>query len=151
MRMIKTICVERGVERNGKTQYSWRLPMFDPMQLNDGHALAMVRQTHTPNLCLYQNEIVDCLWEKRMLALSSSHAFWAISQIPFQESEGKRLLKGSWLNDNIIDAYLVLCGFVRPDIKFLSTQWFCAMERWGNGASSQSIPWVSGFCRPMVV
>jgi hypothetical protein len=144
-KMIKAICVERQIVQNGKTQYSWRLPIFDTIQWSDSHALATASQTRTQDLCLYSNEIVNRQWEKSMLDLSSSHAFWTIAQIPFQEPEARRLLEGLWLNDNIIDAYLVLCGYLRPDIKFLSTQWFCCLEIWRNDASSKSISWVRGF------
>jgi Ulp1 family protease len=57
--------------------------------------------------------------------------------------EVKRLLDGLWVNNNIIDAYLVLCSFSCPDIKFLSTQWFSGLEYWGKKASNRTTSWVS--------
>lgn len=136
--MIKAICAERRISRHGDTRYSWRLPIFDAIQWDGVETLPPSDQA----ICLlYKNETIGRRWEN-VLASSSSHS-WTVSQIPFQESEVKRLLNGLWLNDDIIDAYLVLCQFSWPDIKFLPTQWFPCLENWGKEASSRSTSWVS--------
>jgi hypothetical protein len=139
-RMIKAICTERQISRHGNTQYSWRLPIFDTFQW-DGIE-TMPGQPCSPAICyLYKHEAVGCSWEG-VLASSSLHT-WAVGGIPFGAHEVKLLLDGSWLNNDIIDAYLVLCGFSRPDIKFLSTQWFPCLETWGEEASKRTTSWVS--------
>ena len=83
-------------------------------------------------------------WDENFLgSLKSKSHVGLIGNIPFYEPQAKKLLEGSWFNDDIIDAYLTLCGYVRRDFKFLPTQWYPSVEKWGNEASSKSISWVS--------
>jgi len=143
-RMIKAICTERQISRHGNTQYSWRLPIFDTFQWDDVETLPTSGRasSRTPAICLlYKHEGVDNPLEG-ILASSSSNT-WAIKAIPFNAPQVTRLLDGLWLNDDIIDAYLVLCHFSWPDIKFLSSQWFSKLGFWGTEASNKTISWVS--------
>ncbi|KAF8801052.1 hypothetical protein BYT27DRAFT_7262374 [Phlegmacium glaucopus] len=85
------------------------------------------------DLCLlFQHETtgVPQKWES-VQALSRSHT-WTVAGIPFTESDVNILLDGDWLNDNIIDAYLELCAYLCPDIKFLPTHWFRILKLMGK-------------------
>ena len=137
-RMIKAICTERRIFRHGSTKYSWRLSIFDDIQWDEVETSG--RACPPPICLLYKHEAIGRRWED-VLALSSLHT-WAVGGIPFQKPEAKRLLEGLWLNDDVIDAYLVLCGFSWPHIKFLPTQWFSCFETWGKEASSRTTSWV---------
>jgi hypothetical protein len=137
--MIKTICSERLITRSRNTGYAWSLPIFDTIKCES-------YDTSTPSggdqaVLLYKHELMEQKWDG-ILELSASHV-WMIGKIPFQNSGIKRLLHGMWLNDDVIDAYLGLCAFLRPDIKFLPTQWFPSLAKWGLEASRKSVPWVS--------
>jgi hypothetical protein len=94
-----------------------------------------------PAVLLYKYEVMEHRWED-ILELSTSHV-WTIAQVPFGKSGIQRLLHGQWLDDDVINAYLGLCGYLRSDIKFLSTQWFISLKKWESDASSKSVAWVS--------
>jgi hypothetical protein len=136
--MINTICSEQLIAWSRNTGDAWSLHIFDTIK-HESH------DTSTPlnrdTALLYKYEVMEQKWDK-ILELSASHV-WMIGRIPFQNSGIKRLLHGLWLNDDVIDAYLGLCAFLRPDIKFLPTQWFPSIGRWGPEASRKSVPWVS--------
>lgn len=141
-RMIKAICTERQLSRHGNTKYSWRLPIFDAIQWDNVEALPTLGQACIPAICLlYKHEVVGRPWEG-ILASSRLHTR-EICRVPFNSAEVNRLLDGLWLNSDIIDAYLALCNFSWPDIKFVSSQWFAKLEIWGTEASNRTISWVS--------
>jgi hypothetical protein len=137
--MIKTICSERQIPRNSNAGYSWSLPIFDAIEFENPEISTLLACNLSAPL--YKYEVNEKKWES-ILELSASHV-WRIHNVPFETSGVKRLLHGLWLDDNIIDAYLHLCGYLRPDIKFLSTNWFPSLLKWGLEASSKSISWVS--------
>jgi hypothetical protein len=147
--IIRTICNERQISKHGKIQYSWRLPIFHTVQWDnaDNKALSTLSREHISDLSdlclLFQHETtgVPQKWEK-VRVLSKSHT-WTVAGIPFTESDVNILLDGDWLNDNIIDAYLELCAYLRPDIKFLPTHWFQILKTHGEEASTKLAPWVS--------
>jgi hypothetical protein len=140
--MIKTICSERQIPLNSNAGYAWSLPIFDAIKCKN-YEVSTPSEDNTAAL-LYKQEVIQQKWEG-ILELSASRV-WMVHRVPFQNSSVKRLLHGSWLDDDIINAYLELCGFLRPDIKFLSTQWFVSLEKWGLDASTKSVPWVSLPC-----
>jgi hypothetical protein len=136
--MIKTICSEWQIDCKRNTGYPWSLPFFDAIQCQtDGNATNL--ENH-PALLLYRSEVIEQKWE-RILELSITRV-WKIAGTPFESTAVKRLLDGTWLNDDIINAYLSLCGYLRPDVKFLPTQWFPSLSKWGRDASKQSAAWV---------
>jgi hypothetical protein len=137
--MIKEICSELHISWNTNTGYAWSLPIFDAVKC-ETHGIS-THFRNDPAASLYKYEIDERKWEG-ILELSTSHV-WMIAGVPFQNSGVKRLLHGSWLNDDVIDAYIELCGYLRPDMKFLPTQWFPSLAKWGLDASIKSIPWVS--------
>ncbi|KAF8808584.1 cysteine proteinase [Phlegmacium glaucopus] len=132
--MIRTICNEQQISKHGKIQYSWRLPIFHTVQWDnaDNKALSTLSRHETTG--------VPHKWES-VRALSRSHT-WIVAGIPFTESDVNILLDGDWLNDNIIDAYLELCAYLRPDIKFLPTHWFQILKTHGEEASTKLAPWI---------
>jgi len=138
-KMIKTICTERQISWNSNTGYAWSLPIFGAIRCQNNSILTHFQ--NDPAALLYKSEAAERKWEG-ILELSTSHV-WMIAGVPFDNSGVKRLLHGSWLNDDVIDAYLNLCGYLRPDMKFLPTQWFPSLSKWGIDASIKSIPWVS--------
>jgi hypothetical protein len=137
--MIKTICSERQIPRNSNTGFSWSLSIFDAIKCQTQDISRSFLDN--PAALLYKHEVINRKWEG--IPESSTSQVWMIDRVPFPNSGVKRLLDGSWLDDDVIDAYLKLCGYLRPDIKFLSTHWFPSLERWGQDASSKSVPWVS--------
>lgn len=136
--MIKTICSERQIVWKRNTGYPWSLPFFDAIQCqNDGNSTDLGNH---PAILLYGYEVIEEKW-KRILELSTTHV-WTIAGTPFETTAIRRLLGGMWLNDDVINAYLTLCGYLRPDVKFLPTQWFPSLIKWGADASSKSVSWV---------
>jgi hypothetical protein len=157
MKMIKAICSERRILRQGKTQYSWRLPIFDIIQWGDGETTAVV-QTSIPSFCLmYQHELViesgssDSsgkavkqdfgVWDKKFYDSFGEKGGRMFQGVPFKMIHAERVLKGQWFDDDIINGYLILCGYFRKDIKFLSTHW-CTFLR-NKDDILKSITWVS--------
>ena len=137
--MINTICSEREISQNSITGYSWSLPIFSTITYeNHDHSSTSSTDLAVP---LYKHEIAEQKWQG-ILDLSISHV-WTIARVPFQNTGIKRLLHGRWLDDDIIDAYLGLCKYLCPNIKFISTQWFPLLQTWGLEASSKSVAWVS--------
>jgi hypothetical protein len=134
--MIKTICSERQIPLNSNTGFSWSLPIFDAIKCEISTPFV-----DNPAVLLYKYEVTERKWEE--ILKSSASLAWMIDGVPFQNSGIKRLLHGSWLNDDVIDAYLKLCGYLRPDIKFLPTVWFTFLKKWGLDASSKTVRWVS--------
>jgi hypothetical protein len=136
--MIETICSERQIDWKRNTGYPWSLPFFDAIQCqNDGNLTDL--ENH-PAILLYRYEIKEQKWE-RILELSTRRV-WSIAGTPFQTKGIQRLLDGACLNDDVINAYLVLCGYLRPDVKFLPTQWFVCLNNWGRDAARKSVSWV---------
>jgi hypothetical protein len=66
-----------------------------------------------------------------------------IKNIPFGKIQARRLLTGNLIDDEIINAYLILCGYLRPDIKFLNSFWLDKLKIWGHQAAENSVRWVS--------
>jgi hypothetical protein len=138
-KMIETICSERQISRNSNTGYAWDLPILDHIKCeNDGISTHL---GNVPAALLYKHEVADRKW-KRIRELSTSRS-WMISKICFDNPGVEKLLLGRWLNDDVIDAYLELCGYLRPDMKFISTHWFPFLSRLGPNESKKSVPWVS--------
>jgi hypothetical protein len=164
MKMMKVICSERRILRQGKTQYSWRLPIFDTIQWDDGETTAVV-QTSIPSFCLlYQRELLGSVtsgssgssgsggvfgeWDKKFYnSLGEEGRMY--QGVPFEKTHAKRMLRGKWFDDDIINGYLVLCGFFRKDIKFLSTHWFTLLHNSSdNDILKKAITWVSSLFPP---
>ena len=137
--MIKTICSEHQIDWQRNTGSPWSLPFFDVIQ-SENREMSTPFENHLAIL-IYWYEVLEEKWD-HILELSTSHE-WMIAGTPFDTSAIKWLLDGSWLNDNIINAYLALCGYLHPDIKFVPTQWFPALTKWGVDASRKSLSWVS--------
>jgi hypothetical protein len=137
-KMIQTICSERQISRNDNTGFSWSLPIFDAIKC-ENHSISTPLD-HNPAL-LYKYEVMDKKWEG--ILESSSSLIWKIRGVPFKKAEVRQLLHGKWLSDEVINAYLLLCGYLRPDIKFLPTPWFTFLKGWGLNASNNSVNWVS--------
>jgi hypothetical protein len=136
--MIRTICSERQIDWKRNTGYPWSLPFFDAIQCqNDGNSTDLA---HHRAILIYRYEVTEEKWE-HILKLSSTHV-WTIAGTPFETAAIKKLLAGMWLNDDVINAYLALCGYLRPDVKFLPTQWFPSLTKWGLDASRKSVSWV---------
>jgi hypothetical protein len=152
--MIEEICAARQTLRLGKTKYSWRLTIFDTIGWDDGKTSTTVVQSSMPSFCLlYQRELAIIVasnsrskggfqWDKNFID-SSSLCNKMICNVPFGTLQAKRLLTGDWLDDEIINAYLLLCGFFQPNIKFLPSHWCSKMEDWGDEAEKRTIAWVS--------
>lgn len=139
--MIKTICSERRISKNSETGYAWNLPIFEIIKQEKNEDPSPWYNDPPMSMLLYKCEVIERKWEG-ILELSKS-LNWMIDRVPFQKSGVERLLHGRWLNDNVIDAYLELCGCLRPDIKFIQSHWFPSLERWGSEALSKSAHWVS--------
>jgi hypothetical protein len=138
-KMIKRICSERQISRNSNSGYSWGLPILDPIKYENDDS-----STHlgnSPAALLYKHEVADRKW-KCVQELSTSRS-WMVSRICFNNSGVQKLLLGKWLDDDVIDAYLELCGYLRPDMKFISTHWFPFLSRLKPNESIKSVPWVS--------
>jgi hypothetical protein len=137
--MIKTICSERQVSWNRNSGSPWSLSIFHTIKCeNHDISTPLGNDLAVP---LYKYEVMEQKWEG-ILELSTSHV-WMIAKIPFKNAGVDRLLRGLWLTDDVIDAYLALCACLRPDIKFLPTLWFPWLARWGLDASRKSASWVS--------
>ena len=136
--MVRTICSERQISWNSNTRYSWCLPIFDAIKFDNHNISTPI--CNNPAVLLYKTEVVEQKWVD-ILEFSTSHVRM-IAKTPFQNSDVKRLLQGRWLNDDIINAYLGLCGYLRSDIKFLPTQWFTSLAKWGLDAKSKTVLWV---------
>ena len=123
--------------------YSWRLPIFNHIQWENSETMATLDKNWalTSSLC-YMQEMLEERWES-IRGMSSSRTWYIGSRIPFTHSEVDRLLNGLWLNDEIINAYLHMCSYLQPDIKFLSTFWLTSLEQWGPMAAEKSTLWVS--------
>jgi hypothetical protein len=68
---------------------------------------------------------------------------WKVAKIPILNKHVRWLLHRMWIDNDVVDTYLALCGYLRPDMKFLSTHWFNKLEEWGSNASTLSVSWVS--------
>lgn len=137
--MINTICSERQISRNSKTGYPWSLPHFDAIK-TENHGILTDSGNNSAAL-LYKYEVVEPKWEG-ILKLSTSRV-WTIANISLGIINFERLLLRKWIDNDIIDAYLVLCGYLRPDMRFLSTEWFNCFHKWGTKASMMTVNWVS--------
>jgi hypothetical protein len=153
--MIGDICAEKRILQHGKTKYSWRLTIFHTIRCDDGKASTAVVQYSFPSFCLlYQHEIAAVVasgsggeskggfqWDKAFMDSSSLPKM--ILNVPFRRDQAVRMLTGEWFDDEIINAYLLLCGYFQPDIKFLATQWGDKLRQWGDEAEKRTIKWVS--------
>jgi hypothetical protein len=136
--MIQMICLERQISQDSNSGHAWSLPIFHTLKCENNN-ISTPLGNH-PAVLLYKSEVMEQKWEA-ILELSTSHV-WIIGKIPFKNSEVKRLLNGQWLNDEVINAYLELCAFLRPDIKFLPTHWFPGLATWGLDAKRKTVNWV---------
>jgi hypothetical protein len=153
MKMIKSICDERRILRHGKTKYSWRLAIFNTIEWDDGETQTAVIQSSIPSFCLlYQHELAAIIasgsrpegglqWDPAFI--ESFKLPIMIKNIPFSNIQARRLLTGNLIDDEIINAYLILCGYLRPDIKFLNSFWLDKLKIWGHQAAENSVRWVS--------
>jgi len=167
---MKEICAAKGISRHGRTEYSWRLPIFSTISWDGDGNLPTVVETLSPSFCLlYQREISldssiftyqdssheelddNHQWEKKFMSLLSSRRR-LIFNIPFDEDEANRLLGGQWLNDEIINAYLCLCGCLQSNIKILPTYWYTLLVS-GNNRQGQAVSWVGYlfFCSALLL
>ena len=64
-----------------------------------------------------------------------------VGNICFNHNQANQLLSGLWFSDDIIDVYLLLCGYFQPDIKFLPTSWYSSCSEIGEKRLRTS--WVS--------
>jgi hypothetical protein len=161
--MMKDICAAKGISRHGRTEYSWRLPIFSTISRDGDENSPTVVETLSPSFCLlYQHEIsldssiLACQdsshqemdnnhqWNFFFMSLLSSHRR-IIFNIPFHEDEANRLLGGQWLNDEIINAYLQLCGCLQSNIKILPTHWYTLLNSQRNNRQGKAVSWVG--CR----
>lgn len=161
IKMIKGICDARRISRYGKTRYSWRLPLFEAIKWDEGETSSNANQSLIPpSFCLlYQQELLVNgggssnsifsgqisdfnQWDEEFLGTLRSRNRM-VGNISFEEPQANRLLRGLWLNDDVIDIYLVLCEYLQPGIRFLPTQWFSCLKNWKEEASSKSANWVS--------
>jgi hypothetical protein len=136
--MIKTICSERQIDWKRNIGYPWSLPFFDTIECQNDENLTHLG--NHPAILLYRYEVIEKNWE-HILELSHTRVL-TIDGTPFETTGIQRLLDGMWLNDDLINAYLTLCGYLRPDLKFLPTQWFPSLINWGLDAASKSVSWV---------
>jgi hypothetical protein len=130
--MIKTICWERHMDWKRNTGYPWSLPFFGAIQCQVSTDLG-----NHPAVLLYRYEVIEQKWQ-HILESSATH-IRKIAGTPLQTSAIKRLLDGMWINDDVINAYLTLCGYLRPDIKFIHTHWFVKL---GQDAPTKTVSWV---------
>jgi len=151
--MIKRICIERRIPHYGNTKYSWRLPIFHCVVRDNGETFTTMVQSSIPSFCpLYQRELTTIVatgslgdggfqWDTTFI--NSPKLPRTIMNIPFSKLQAERLLTRTWIDDEVINAYLCLCGYLRPDIKFISTHWPTKIAEWGDKAKKKSISWVS--------
>lgn len=151
--MIRHICHERRILRYGNTKYSWRSTIFHTLAWDGKETLNEVIQSSIPSFCLlYQHECAAIVasgigteggfqWDTTFIDLFEFPIM--VKNIPFDDIQARRLLAGTWIDDEVVNAYLFLCGSFRPDIKFLNSYWLAKLPFWGNHAVDNSILWVS--------
>jgi hypothetical protein len=154
VRLIKRICTERRILRYGNTKYSWRLTIFYSNVWDNGEDFTTVKYS-IPSFCLlYQHELAAIFasgrnseggfqWDTTFI--NSLKLPRIIKTIPFGDNQARRLLTRGWVDDEIINAYLLLCGYIQPDIKFVTTFWPKKWALWGDLSGNNSIKWVSVF------